>query len=359
MRRRFFNNNIENFDINDYLTIEALEDNLQVNFPYEDLMYGIDGLGWQKLRAGEYAPALNKGQTISFKGNVRSTITNRKSFTITKRCNLLGNCMSLTLDDIPHFIGLFLNCQTIVSVSKDFLPATALVASCYENMFSGCTSLATAPELPATKLEMHCYADMFAGCSSLVNAPALPATTLAQYCYISMFSNCTSLTASPELPAMTLSDYCYYDMFNGCTALTTAPALPATTLADSCYNGMFRGCTSLTTAPVLPATTLTNYCYASMFDRCASLVNAPALPATTLVSNCYKYMFQNCTKLNYIKMLATNISASYCLSYWLSNVASTGTFVKNPAMNNLPTGTSGNNYAGIPSGWTVINDGEE
>jgi hypothetical protein len=65
-------------------------------------------------------------------------------------------------------------------------------------------------------------------------------------------------------------------------------------------------------------------------------------------------MFDGCSKLNYIKMLATNISAGSCLSSWVSGVASTGTFVKNPAMTSLPTGSSG-----IPKGWTVYNDGEE
>lgn len=65
-------------------------------------------------------------------------------------------------------------------------------------------------------------------------------------------------------------------------------------------------------------------------------------------------MFNDCTKLNYIKMLATDISASSCLYCWTRNVANTGTFVKNPAMNNLRTGVNG-----IPSGWIVVNDGEE
>jgi hypothetical protein len=34
-------------------------------------------------------------------------------------------------------------------------------------MFSGCTSLTSAPELPATKLTMRCYYYMFHGCSNL------------------------------------------------------------------------------------------------------------------------------------------------------------------------------------------------
>ena len=259
MRRRFFNN--KNFDINNYLTVEALEDNLQVRFPKKNLMYGIDGKGWRKLMAGQYSPSINTGQTISFKGNLTPTIWKGiGTFTITKRCNLLGNCMSLLFgDDAVNnnslsgkdyaFYVLFRDCTTIIQVSKSFLPAT------------------------------------------------------------------------------TLSDGCYGSMFHGCTSLTTAPELPATILADSCYNGMFYNCSSLTTAPELYATTLTYVCYGGMFEGCSNL--------------------------NYIKMLATDIPAIGYLVGWVTNVSSTGTFVKNPAMTSLPAGPSG-----IPIGWTVVNDGE-
>jgi hypothetical protein len=60
-------------------------------------------------------------------------------------------------------------------------------------------------------------------------------------------------------------------------------------------------------------------------------------------------MFSNCTNLNHITCLATNISASICVSNWTKMVASTGTFIKHPSMNDWTTGTSG-----IPSGWTVV-----
>lgn len=108
---------------------------------------------------------------------------------------------------------------------------------------------------------------------------------------------------------------------------------------------MFAYCKSLIIAPKLPATSLSIGCYISMFTNCVSLITAPELPATVLTYQCYQDMFNNCKKLNYIKMLATDISISYCLSNWVSDVASTGTFVKNPAMTTLTTGSSG-----IPSG---------
>jgi hypothetical protein len=60
-----------------------------------------------------------------------------------------------------------------------------------------------------------------------------------------MFSGCTSLTTAPELPATTLANRCYYSMFDNCTSLTTAPELPATELAYNCYSYMFNGCSKL------------------------------------------------------------------------------------------------------------------
>ena len=67
---------------------------------------------------------------------------------------------------------------------------------CYFNMFYGCTSLTTAPELPATTLAVNCYRYMFEDCTALVSVPALPATTLANYCYTQMFNGCTKIKMS-------------------------------------------------------------------------------------------------------------------------------------------------------------------
>ena len=152
---------------------------------------------------------------------------------------------------------------------------------------------------------------------------------------------------------------CFKGAFYLCTSLVeVAPDfLPATTLTESCYEYMFYGCTGLTTAPELPATTLEDSCYSRMFEGCKSLTSAPTLPATTLADRCYEYMFSDCSNINYIKMLATDISGHYCLFRWVDGVASTGTFVKNKLMISLPVATSSNYYEGIPSGWTVINNG--
>ncbi len=226
--------------------------------------------------------------------------------TLAKYCYyyMFSGCTSLTsAPALPAttladycYSGMFYGCTSLTTAPT--LPATTLASDCYSSMFGGCNKLTVAPELSATTLAFECYESMFKGCKSLTTAPELPATTLARFCYQYMFQNCTSLTTAPELPATTLVGYCYDGMFEGCTSLVNAPALPATTLTDFCYDSMFEGCKSLTTAPELPATTLAIYCYRSMFQTCTSLTTAPALPATTLADYCYDSMFWGCKSLN-------------------------------------------------------------
>ena len=301
-------------NIENYLTIVALEDGLTAKLSRNACEYCVDGDGnWKALTANTNTEAINTGQTLSFRGNLTPASSKGIGrFTISKSCNLEGNCMSMLFGDDAvdnnslsgkdyAFYQLFGWCSLIKSVSSGFLPATTLAESCYKDMFLYGNNLITTPELPAT--------------------------TLASSCYESMFSNCTSLTTAPELPATSLSKSCYDGMFQYCTSLTTAPALPAITLASNCYNSMFQGCSSLT--------------------------QAPELPATTLISNCYYYMFSGCSKLSYIKAMFTTTPSTSYTNNWVEGVASSGTFVKNSNATWNVTATSSNYYIGIPSGWTV------
>ena len=298
----------------EYLTFEALESGtFSYRSNYQQVQYSIDGGdSWLTLASNTQTPTINQGEKISWKASVGSYWI---TFDSTGRFNAEGNIMSLIYSDDFENKTSFPDVQTkldnvfkgnsnIISAENLMLPATTLTANCYENMFNGCTSLTTAPELPATTLTNYCY-----GSNNSESG---------------MFRGCTSLTTAPELPATTLGIYCYCHMFYGCTSLTTAPELPATTLTIQCYMQMFFGCTSLTTAPELPATTLTY--------------------------NCYNQMFGYCSSLNYIKMLATDISATNCLNNWVKGVQTTsGTFTKAASMSTLPTGDSG-----IPANWTVV-----
>ena len=228
--------------------------------------------------------------------------------------NAYGNIMSLinsqnyeSVDDLNNwaFVKFFMNCTGLVDAGNLILPA---------------------------KTASDCYHDMFSGCTSLVTPPELPATTLAPQCYANMFGGCTSLTTAPDLPAMVFTPFCYYRMFQGCISLTTAPDIPATDMTDaeSCCEGMFSGCTSLTVAP--------------------------ELKTNILVVNCYRDMFNGCTSLSSLTCLATDNSAQRCDANWLDGVQETGVFVKHPDMDSWgrygPPGVAP--FNGIPYGWTVV-----
>ena len=169
----------------EYLTIEALEDSLTVKLSTNSCEYSLDGNTWSDLPTNTNTSAINKGQKLYFKGNLTPTSSaGIGTFTISKKCNVSGNIMSLLFGDNFEgqadltgynyaFYKLFYNCKTIIDASKLIIPATTLVGSCYDSMFRGCSSLVTAPELPATTLVFSCYSSMFSGCSKLNYIKAL------------------------------------------------------------------------------------------------------------------------------------------------------------------------------------------
>ena len=170
-----------------------------------NLQYSIDGASWST-----YDTTINIGrdQTLYLKGDNPDgwshSITKHSNFTITGDVYLSGNVMGLidngtnTKFYIPCsycFYDLFFESTGITSISKNFLPATNLTSYCYGQMFYGCSSLATAPELSATTLANNCYECMFQNCSSLATAPELPATSLVSGCYGQIFDGCSSLNS--------------------------------------------------------------------------------------------------------------------------------------------------------------------
>lgn len=298
---------------NQHLTFVAVDGDccFRINAqPY----YSINGgVTWVRIGSNSWSPVIHSGESIMWEASLSPSYNvgiGHFEFSGNGHVNIEGNAMSLLYGE--NFSG-----QTDLS-SKNYA---------FQKLFSGNTQLVSAKNLilPATRLSINTYSNMFAGCTSLTTAPELPATTIGMASYDSMFGGCTSLTKAPELPATNIGSYAYQYMFYGCTSLTTAPSvLPATTLKQSCYQYMFNGCSGLTTAP--------------------------ELPATTLADSCYFYMFNGCSSLSRITCLATNISAGSCTGNWVLDVALNGTFVKNPSMTGW--GSCGANK--IPCGWTVL-----
>ena len=93
--------NEEKFNTDNHLTIEALEDGLTVSLSRNACEYCVDGdYNWKSLAAGTATESINTGQTLSFRGNLTPNISNGiGTFTISKKCNLKGNCMSMLFGD--------------------------------------------------------------------------------------------------------------------------------------------------------------------------------------------------------------------------------------------------------------------
>ena len=177
MRRRFIKNRET---VDEYFTIESLEDECVISLKAREglneslglnVWYSINNSHWTYNNLSENPITLKKGYKVRFKYD--SPIG---TFVITKKCKILGSVMSLYfMDDFKDktslgsckFPWLFKGCNTIVSVDKNFLPATTLSEGCYCGMFYGCTSLVEAPILPATILTYRCYEQMFYGCNNL------------------------------------------------------------------------------------------------------------------------------------------------------------------------------------------------
>lgn len=309
------------------LTFEAIFNYTEVEFNAANssivVQYRKNDGDWEDYT---YPILLNKGDTVSFRGNNASYAPcddnvslnplpeNHSHFSIHEEDN-----------DDPISCYIYGNIMSLIT-STDFESATELTAqNTFDMMFDGC---------------------------KIMNHPQklllLPATTLKKNCYYQMFFECQELTKAPALPAMTMEPNCYNSMFAGCSKLAQAPALPATKLAYNCYSAMFERCDSLSSAPELPATSLAVNCYTAMFLYCSSLTEAPVLPAQTLAESCYLCMFEGCSKLSKVTCLATDLSAEDCTYEWLIGVPSSGSFIKAPEMADWTTGVHG-----IPDGWTV------
>lgn len=300
-------------DIDKYMTMEALSGGLKAKLTVSACQYCVDGDGdWKDLPADTFTEFVEEGHFLSFKA---TGLTPTGS---------AGIGTFVTVDDVAYQFNLRGNCMAML-YGDDAESYTAVPANGFRALFKNNTGLTE------------------------VSGGFLHADSTTTYGCIEMFRGCSSLISAPELPSTLNGSYNFYQMFRECSALTTAPALPATTLTNYCYAYMFYNCSSLQNAPVLPATTLKNHCYYYMFRGCSNITSI-TLPATTLVTDCYNRMLYNCSKLNYIKTSFTVIpDGSNALTQWVYGVAETGTFVKAADATWDVTGTSG-----VPEGWTVV-----
>lgn len=161
--------------------------------------------------------------------------------------NMFMHCSNLKKVDtyitpsVPSTMdGMFMDCSSLVEAPE----IDTLLCESAEGMFTDCTSLTTVPSY--TMAVMVNLTEMFNNCEKLTEvgdisgylSDDVPGLEYLNY----MFSGCTSLTTAPHIPTRSVRFFIY--MFTNCTSLTTVPSYDAT----NAYNirGMFSGCTNLT-----------------------------------------------------------------------------------------------------------------
>ena len=177
------------------------------------MKYSVNGGTKTLITTTTSIEGLKAGDKVQFYGNGTQTQAYGDSPEVRIQCSgdgfqtkAYGNIMSLldeegfaTKTDLPDtkyvFYGLFMGNSTLIDASELLLPATTLANACYSQMFSGCTSLTTAPKLPATTLTAGCYYSMFNGCTSLTSAYVKAAFIEENDECGSMFNDCTATGA--------------------------------------------------------------------------------------------------------------------------------------------------------------------
>ena len=166
-------------------TVKLTDTNVFDNQPAVYLQTSTDGTQWNDYTVNDPIQLAKVGDKVYFKAKYQNTqmavpyggYYSYHNFEMTGKIAASGNVNSLLEEDEK-------TARTLSLSGRD---------ACYFNLFNGCASLASAPELPATTLASNCYSNMFYRCESLTQAPELPATTLANNCYESMFKECINL----------------------------------------------------------------------------------------------------------------------------------------------------------------------
>ena len=157
------------------LTFTAMEDGCSITYQNSDKTsaeYSKDGVNWESYNGSSDGSIssyvgirLNKGEKLYVRGTIDPAGQSLKhtKFVINGNVSASGNINSL-------------------NNNSDVLPPAA-----YADLFNGCTSLMSAPELPSVNLSSQCYYRMFKGCTNLnyikANFVTDPSDTSKKYTY--------------------------------------------------------------------------------------------------------------------------------------------------------------------------------
>lgn len=132
---------------------------------------------------------------------------------------------------------MFYGCSSLAQCAN--VQATTLAMESCRGMYYDCVAITEAVLPPALVLASKTYANMFTGCTGLLSIHSFPFTSLDQDGVSNcgeMFRGCTSLTSAPELKPQTLVQGCYSNMFKNCYLLSSVTIAATDISAIDCLN---------------------------------------------------------------------------------------------------------------------------
>ena len=266
-------------------------------------------------------------------------------------CTKIASCQ-----DVLPAMDLYASCYyamfSICTALKTppVLPATVMAKNCYGDMFSS-SGIESIPELSSISLAESCYSYMFDDCDNLVDlsSDVLPALEVPSSAYSNMFRYCGNLTHAPQILAESFTGERNMEaMFAACNNLVSFPSeLKPEVIPSKGYYQMFAGCTALSSPMVIKAKDITaSQCLMYMLCGCNALSSI-------------EVHFENWgTEVSSTNYWVSNDTYNTMGSsrHKSSGVAAEGSFYK---PENLELKQQRVNYADeanyIPAGWTVYN----
>ena len=188
----------------DYFRIKATEGGTTMTFKYTDgsIEYSEDqGETWFTYTGKQFN--LNAGEEVWFKGTRTDCNCNENNtalFTANKVCYISGDITSLLADKTTLQPNAFRSAFSYGVIKDSELEKDRSLSFTVGNVYWVDIDPNDPLILPASTAT-NCYLEMFMGCTSLHSAPDLPATELAEKCYFQMFYGCSGLTSIPSLPS--------------------------------------------------------------------------------------------------------------------------------------------------------------
>lgn len=183
--------------------------------------YSLDYLTFVAQESGRFSFTPRYNNVISYSLDSGTTWTEGSVVTVSSGDVVMWKG---EMEPFPNnFLGIGL-----FSSNGRFIAQGNIMSLLYGDNFDGQTDLTG---------KVGAFMNIFQDCGSNLTSAEnliLPATTLEQYCYYSMFSGCTSITTAPVLSASTMVSYCYAQMFKGCTSLTSITCLAYSMSGSNC-----------------------------------------------------------------------------------------------------------------------------